>query len=362
MQKIRVLIVDDSAVIRRMLREAFLADPSFEIAGVAANGRIAVSMLNQVRPDVVTLDVEMPEMGGIEALLEIRKAHPHLPVIMFSTLTAHGAAATINALSRGATDYVAKPAEVGKFGIATERIGKQLIPKVKALCSAHMWQTDCAPAVLTNTRSIVRATRSRRIDIVAMGTSTGGPNALAEVMPHVISDFPVPILIVQHMPPLFTRFLADRLDGCSQIRVREAVSGQEILPGQAWLAPGDYHMRVVRNGTRVRIVTDQASPQNSCRPSVDVLFRSVAETYGAGVLAVVMTGMGQDGLAGCRDVHNRGGQVLVQDEASSVVWGMPGFVAKAGLADQVLPLGEIGSEVVRKTCEYRNVHFKRATR
>jgi two-component system chemotaxis response regulator CheB len=348
MQRIRVLIVDDSAVMRRLLREAFSEDPAFEIAGAAANGMIAMSMLRQTRPDIVTLDVEMPEMDGIETLGHIRKEFRSLPVIMFSTLTAHGAAATIEALSRGATDYVTKPAEVGSVAAAIERIHQQLLPKAKALCSTRIWRADFAGS---GGPERVRQGLARRIDVVAIGTSTGGPNALAEVIPHIPADFPVPVLIVQHMPPLFTRFLADRLNAHAGIAVREAVAGKDILPGQAWVAPGNYHMEVVRSGTRVRIRTNQAAPENSCRPSVDVLFRSVAESYGAGVLAVVMTGMGQDGLAGCEQVHRRGGCVLVQDEASSVVWGMPGFVANAGLADQVLPLSQIGPELVRTTLE-----------
>jgi two-component system, chemotaxis family, protein-glutamate methylesterase/glutaminase len=355
MNKIRVLIVDDSAVIRRMLREAFSSEPSLEVAGVAANGVIALSMLDRVQPDVVTLDVEMPEMDGLTTLEHIRRATPHLPVIMFSTLTAHGAEATIEALSRGATDYVTKPGDVGNFDLAVERVGKELIPKIKALCLKRLWQAEIGQSVRKIQEAPARIGRQKRVEVVAIGTSTGGPNALAEVLPHIPADFPAPILIVQHMPPLFTRFLAERLNASSQISVKEAVSGQELLPGQALVAPGDYHMSVVRDGVRIRTKIDQRAPENSCRPSVDVLFRSVAEVYGSGALAVIMTGMGQDGLAGCERVRQEGGSVVAQDEASSVVWGMPGFVANAGLADRVLPLPQLGPEIVRVTRQLEGI-------
>jgi two-component system chemotaxis response regulator CheB len=315
-------------------------------------------MLKQLKPDVITLDIEMPEMDGLEALKEIRQIDPNVPVIMFSSLTALGAAATIDALSSGASDYVTKPVDVGNFSTAVDRIRQQLIPKVKALCASRVWRVESAlsAAGRVSPQAFVRPASQERVDVLAIGTSTGGPNALAAVLPHIPADFPVPILIVQHMPPLFTRFLADRLAACSHIPVKEAVAGQEIVPGEAWVAPGDYHMSVCKDGNRVRILTDQRPPENSCRPSVDVLFRSVAEIYRAGVLAVVMTGMGQDGLIGCERLRKEGGQIFVQDEQTSVVWGMPGFVAKAGLADRVLPLGQIGPELVRNIYGARNLH------
>jgi two-component system chemotaxis response regulator CheB len=186
------------------------------------------------------------------------------------------------------------------------------------------------------------------VDIVAIGTSTGGPNALAEVIPHLPADLPVPVVIVQHMPPTFTRFLAERLTAASSLLVQEGVSGTLVEPGRAWIAPGDFHMNLWRDHSALRLGVFQAAPENSCRPSVDVLFRSVAEVFGPNALAVVMTGMGQDGLRGCELIRAANGQIIVQDEASSVVWGMPGFVAKAGLADSILPVKEIAGEIVRR--------------
>jgi two-component system, chemotaxis family, protein-glutamate methylesterase/glutaminase len=362
MRKIRVLIVDDAVVVRRMLTDILASDPAIEVAGVAANGRIALVRIPQVNPDLITLDVEMPEMNGLEALAEIRKLYPFLPVIMFSTLTERGAVATLDALSLGANDYVSKPANVGSVTAAQRQIREQLIPKVKALCKGLIVLQDrpAQPYVMpTHPGLEADRTKARRpswpVNAVAIGVSTGGPNALAEVIPQIPADFPVPIFIVQHMPPLFTRLLSERLASKSQIKVAEAAAGIIVQPGQAWVAPGDFHMTVAKVGAVTRILTNQNPPENSCRPSVDALFRSVAQVYGAGTLAVVMTGMGQDGLLGCTSIHDAGGQILAQDEQTSVVWGMPGFVVKAGLADAVLPLGKLASEIVRRVRESRSI-------
>ncbi len=359
MPNIQVLIVDDSTVIRRILREAFSADPIFEIAGAATNGRAALMMIEQSCPDIVILDIEMPEMDGLQALTAIRERYPKLPVIMFSTLTAHGAVATVEALTRGATDYVTKSSDLGKYSDAVERVRRQLVPKAKAICDATLFRRSAAKDAQWGVPSLnAPPLASTVIDAVAIGTSTGGPNALASVMGAIPQDFPVPILIVQHMPPLFTKYLAERLRASGNIPVAEAKHGEELFAGGAWIAPGDYHMTVVRNGTHVRIQTNQNPAENSCRPSVDVLFRSVAKAYGRSTLAVVMTGMGQDGLRGCEHIKVAGGQVLAQDEHSSVVWGMPGFVAKAGLADRVLPLDQIGAEIVRRVRMYSGSRTK----
>jgi two-component system chemotaxis response regulator CheB len=345
MKRIRVLVVDDSVVVRRILRDVIEREPLMEVVGVAANGRIALSMVEQLSPDVVTLDMEMPEMDGLEVLRHLGVSYPRLPVIMFSTLTQRGAMATLDALALGARDYVTKPANVGSVNAGIERIRDELTPKIKALCGVTEIPRHSSPA---DRQAFGTAQLKSSIDVVAIGTSTGGPNALTMVLPQLPADFPVPVLVVQHMPPTFTKFLADRLDANCELRVAEAGRDQELAPGTIWIAPGDFHLSVYADGSRRRLRSHQGPAENSCRPAVDVLFRSVADTFGANALAVVMTGMGQDGLRGVERLRMKGAQVVAQDEATSVVWGMPGFVVEAGLADRVLPLPEIGSEIVRR--------------
>ena len=350
MPKTRVLVVDDAIVFRRLLSEAIDSDPALEVVGTAANGRIALTRMTQVQPDLVILDVEMPEMDGLATLKELRKTYPKLPVIMFSALTERGASATLDALALGATDYFTKPASAGGLDASLEVIREQLIPAIKAL--SPIARVSAAPATRAGTPAkglVPPAARAvTRPRIVAIATSTGGPNALTELFAQLPADFPVPVVLVQHMPPMFTRLLAERLTAQSPIRVQEGHAGAVLQPGQAWIAPGNYHMSVNRNGTQVRIVVNQDPPENSCRPAADVLLRSVAQVFGAATLAVILTGMGQDSLRGCEAIRAAGGQVLAQDEATSVVWGMPGCVARAGLADAVLPLPMIGAEMVRR--------------
>ncbi len=357
MAKIRILVVDDSVVIRRLVSEELDSDPALEVVGTASNGRIALARLTQVNPDLVILDVEMPEMDGLATLAELRKTHPRLPVIMFSALTQRGAEATLDALALGATDYFTKPAGAGGLEGSLEVIREQLIPEIKALCArpgigCELPKTP-QPSTTLTPPAPCRPAATSALEVLAIGASTGGPNALAEVFRGLPADFPVPILIVQHMPPMFTRLLAERLTAEFRIPVQEAKSGAVLQPGRAWIAPGDYHLSVVRDGTAIRTLIHQEPPENSCRPAVDVMLRSVAQVYGAGSLAVILTGMGQDGLRGCEAVHEAGGQVLAQDEATSVVWGMPGYVVRAGLADRMLPLSLIADEIVRRTMQLK---------
>jgi two-component system, chemotaxis family, protein-glutamate methylesterase/glutaminase len=349
MPPIRVLVVDDSVVIRRILCDVLASDPALEVAGIASDGHIALAKIEQLKPDVVTLDVEMPNMSGLETIAEIRKLHPKLPVIMFSTLTERGATTTLDALALGASDYVTKPSNTGSLAITMAKIKEELLPTIKGLCSRRFFdRTQTVPIPKKETvvsRIIAEARPDLRIDVLAIGTSTGGPNALAELLPGIPKDFPVPIVIVQHMPALFTRMLAERLNKQCAIKVAEGEAGKDLEPGLAWIAPGNYHMTVQRHGTTVQLAMNQNRPENSCRPAVDVLFRSAVETFGANTLGVVLTGMGSDGVLGSQAIRERGGRVYVQDEASSVVWGMPGQVAAAGWADAIFPLASMAAEI-----------------
>jgi two-component system chemotaxis response regulator CheB len=353
MHKIRILIVDDAVAIRWLVSNTLASDPALEVAGTAANGRTALAMIPQVNPDLVTLDVEMPEMDGLQTLAAIRKTYPRLPVIMFSSFTERGAGVTLDALALGANDYVTKPANLGSLSAAIQCLHQDLIPKIKAFCTETVGNETLYPTS-SLARVWPRPTTARLVEIVTIGVSTGGPKALATFLPQLPADFPVPIVIVQHMPPLFTKLLAQRLAARSAIHISEGVAGATLRPGQAWIAPGDYHMALRHEANAVRVHLHQGPPENSCRPAVDVLFRSVAETYGSHTLAIVLTGMGQDGLRGCEYIRRAGGQVLVQDQASSVVWSMPGLVAKAGLADKVLALDQFGAEIVHRVQEGRS--------
>ncbi|MEP6781036.1 MAG: chemotaxis response regulator protein-glutamate methylesterase, partial [Gemmatimonadaceae bacterium] len=339
MRKIRVLVVDDSVVIRRMVSDILSSDPAIEVVGTAANGRIALQKIEQLNPDIVTLDVEMPVMDGLATIPEIRKSWPTLPIVMLSTLTEVGASTTLEALTLGATDYVAKPSNAGSMEVAQQIVRAELLPKVKNLCARAVGTASTDGAVVREkpTSPIVRATSSSRIELVAIGVSTGGPNALGTLMPEFPAEFSVPIVITQHMPPLFTKLLAQRLRNTTKLDVVEAGDGGVLKAGSGWVAPGDNHLVLERRASGVFTKLDHGPAENSCRPAVDVMFRSAVATYGAGVLAVILTGMGQDGLRGAELVKEAGGTVIVQDEATSVVWGMPGHVANAGLADAVLP-------------------------
>jgi two-component system chemotaxis response regulator CheB len=313
----------------------------------------------------------MPVMDGLETLREIRKLKPRLPVVMFSTLTEAGASATLDALALGASDYVTKPANVGSVTLAMEAVRTELVPKVKALCGRAVGlvrpgrpvsfttsPTATPPAAALgasagrhndlrpSTPTFPTPSPKRRVEVVVIGSSTGGPNALASLWPHMPADLPVPVLIVQHMPPMFTRLLAERLSRSGPMPVHEATDGETLVRGHAYIAPGDHHMVIEATAGGGRIRVNQLPPVNSCRPSVDPLFESASRAHRNGVLGVMLTGMGNDGLDGSRSIRESGGQMVVQDEATSIVWGMPGHVAEAGLADTVLPLPKIAAEII----------------
>jgi two-component system chemotaxis response regulator CheB len=337
--RIRVLVVDDSLVIRRLVVDALAGDPDIDVVGQAPNGKVALAKVAELRPDAVTMDIEMPEMNGIEAVRALRRTNPRLPVVMFSTLTERGAAATLDALAAGASDYVTKPSNVGSFADSQRNVREQLIPKLKALTSSR--RAVITPAVPPRPPAL-RRPRTAPFGVLAIGCSTGGPDALATVLPSLPADLPVPVVVVQHMPPVFTRLLATRLDGQSRVDVAEAEHGMPLVPGRVLIAPGGLHLVVRRQGTAVVAELTEDPPENFCRPAVDVLFRSVAAVYGERTLAAVLTGMGRDGERGSRTIRDAGGEIYVQDDATSVVWGMPGAVAGAGLADKILPLPQVG--------------------
>ena len=352
-QRTRILIVDDSTVMRSLLRSVVCADPRLEVAGTAADGESALSAIATHHPDLVLLDVEMPVMDGLDTLRKMRARGHKIPVIMCSSLTQRGAKVTIEALACGASDYVAKPAGQSSREEATRTLSQDLLPKIHALTSLPQAATlgtarTLFPAALA---PLPKATPISSIPtVLVIGVSTGGPAALEILLPNLPANFPLPVLIVQHMPELFTKMLAERLNSRCPLQVREGVEGEPVRAGTVYIAKGNWHLEVqagARLGLPATLHLNQGALENHCRPAVDVLFRSAAAVYGTGVLAVVLTGMGSDGMIGARLIREHSGSVLAQDQASSTVWGMPGSVITAGLAHKVLPLNLMASEILR---------------
>jgi two-component system chemotaxis response regulator CheB len=376
---LRILAADDSAVMRSILWKLFLLQkedrsselPRMDLCGIARDGVECLEQVKQLCPDVLVLDLEMPKLNGLEVLDRLRLENSDLPVIMCSAYTEHGARSTLEALARGASDYVTKPAGQRDFEAAMQSLSQQLLPRIAALAKDAGKKKKKADRVASSDNSQnakfeeISSTASSPIEVVVIGLSTGGPSALEQLLPKLPKDFPVPVLIVQHMPKLFTGALAERLDKCCALRVEQAYDNATIRPGTVWLAPGDAHMEIAPRramageedrgpaacSSRVRL--HQQEPLNHCRPSVDYLFFSAARMYGAGTLALVMTGMGADGLNGAHAVHKSGGVVLAQDEASSAVWGMPGRVSEAGIASATLPLWGIAGVLKQRVNEGR---------
>jgi two-component system chemotaxis response regulator CheB len=360
---IRVLIVDDSAVIRGALGRIIDAEADMTVATTAPNGRVALDALKHTPVDIVLLDVEMPEMDGITALPRILSGYPNTRVIMASSLTQSGAEVTLQALALGAADYITKPA--ARSGSSTlAAMQAEIVNKVRAIgravqrrdprSQASGGSAASAPAAdstgYTPPAALLASKQgSASPRVVAIASSTGGPNALADVLSSLPKDFPLPILITQHMPAVFTALLAQRLERDTGRACREAVDGEPVLAHHTYVAPGGYHMIVRTEEAKPYIQLTLAEPENYCRPSADPMFRSIASVYGASTLAVVLTGMGEDGMRGARAIHERGGRILAQDEASSVVWGMPGAVVHAGLASAVLPLANI-ADAIQTSC------------
>lgn len=367
------MVVDDSSVVRHLLSALLRSEPDLEVVGTASNGREALDRIEVYRPHVVVLDLEMPVLDGLETLRELRQLWPKLAVIMFSTLTERGAAATLDALAHGANDYVTKPSNTGALASSLDVVRQHLVPLVRTWGGIGRRRDQLAQAGDSNGRlGAVAATQGSgpvspvdrgapsvpvtlraptyrsKVDAVVIGSSTGGPNALAELMPRLPGDLGVPLLLVQHMPEIFTRILAERLDAKCSLTVVEAEPDMVVTPNYLYVARGGVHLVVKRHRADVVVAYDDGPPENSCKPSVDTLFRSAVQVWGGGLLGVVLTGMGYDGLAGSRAIDAAGGAVVTQDEASSVVWGMPGAVSTAGLSSENLPLDKIATAIVHR--------------
>lgn len=355
---LRILVVDDSALYCQLIKNVLREVADVDVVGTAKSGQEALDQLDELHPDLMTLDIRMPGGDGLDVLRELKKRRSRTRAIMLSSLTANGAQATTDALMEGAFDFIHKP---GGADAAANRQAlldalREKIAIFRDSRGGRLTRHRQAPPVATRVPGppSVRTTRpspgrsASGCEAVLIGTSTGGPVALREVLTQLPGDFPVPVLIVQHMPPQYTHSLAQRLNEASPLEVVEACDGMSLEPGWAFLAPGGRHMKVVRRGNGCRIQITDDPPENSCRPSVDYLFRSACEVFGGNVIAVVLTGMGRDGTEGCRELKRQGGYVVAQHPDGCVVYGMPKAVADERLADRVLPLGQIAGAVLER--------------
>lgn len=345
---ISVLIVDDSAFMRKLLSDVFAAETDFHIVDTARNGKDAIDKIKKHKPDIVTLDVEKPILDGISALNIIMRECP-VPVVMISSLTHDGAEATLQALDAGAVDFIAKiSGPISKI----DGIRQEIIDKCRAAASVDIRKLRqpigfrTSPAILPSA-AVSTAFPEQRI--IAIGTSTGGPRALQEILTHLPSNLSCGIVIVQHMPPGFTKSLADRLNNLSALEVKEAENNDIIRPGLALIAPGDFHMTLTRSGTQTSIQLSKSPPIGGHRPAVDPMMESVAKLYGAGAIGVLLTGMGQDGARGMQQIKRQKGSTIAEHASTTVVNGMPKSAIELGVVDVVIPLHDIAAEIVRKT-------------
>lgn len=345
----RVLIVDDSSFFRRRVEEILEADARIEVVGMAKNGLEAIEQAEKLKPTVITMDIEMPVMDGITAVRKIMQKSP-IPILMFSSLTTDGAKATLDALDAGAVDFL--PKKFDDISNDREEAKRLLCARVRLISARGLAKTPNAakPSVATVKKvssAPVIQPKKKNHQLIAIGTSTGGPVALQDVLTKLPKNFPLPIILIQHMPASFTPAFAQRLDGLCEIEVREAVDGEQLKPGLALLAPGGKQMELVKRGSIAHIKISEPLPGQNYKPSVDVAFESVASTYPGKALGIVLTGMGADGREGAKKMKQGGSELWSQDEASCVVFGMPAALEEAGLSDHVLPLSTIGESLTR---------------
>lgn len=368
---IRILIADDSAIMRRLILQAINQQSGMEIAGIAKNGAEAIECFKTQPPDLVLLDTEMPGVNGLQALKAIRALDAKVPVILFGPLASGLISSRDAAIAAGASAWVAKPPAAGHVDRIIAWLQTELIAPMRALIgsSAECQETQSSPGIeiarpddvdmtviapsiypklFSRTLPFPRRNSQPQRPVIVIGAATGGPNALAKVIGELPRNIGAPILIVQHLPPVFTKLLAERLDQLTELTVREGYDGAVVTAGEVWIAPGDLHMTVEKSGAEIVLRTNQSPAINSNRPAIDALFHSVAEVCGSNCLAVVLTGLGDDGAAGCRAIRQCGAEILVQDEASSVAWGMPGAIVDAGLASSVLSLEDIAPAIAMR--------------
>jgi len=366
--RIKIFIIDDELITRRAIINELSLNENFEISGFASDANLGAAKIQHVKTDVVVMSLGVKDMTGLELLSNIIKHKPGVIVILLISASEAGVKMAFDALNLGAKDYIIKPAGPTDNAVIKKLTADEIIPKIKLYAGYSKYEirtkTDHISDILPELKNSLNLnqdpselkkdsgneekTKKQRIDIIAIGVSTGGPEALLALFSKFPKEFNIPVVVVQHMPVMFTKILSERLSANTGLSVIEANHGMRLAPGKIYIAPGNYHMTVGREGITFKIFLDQGPHENSCRPSVDPLFRSVSEMYGKNALAVILTGMGQDGYLGSEAIVRNGGRIIVQDRETSVVWGMPGAVVEAGLADAVLPIGDIASEIFKR--------------
>ncbi len=341
---IRVLVVDDSTLVRKIVTDILERDPDIKVVGTANNGKTAIFRNQELNPDVITMDIEMPILDGLAALKHIMSTNPK-PVIMMSVLTQNGADATFKALEHGAVDFIPKPSTL--LSMTVDEIGDLLISKIKTVFKSKVNALTTRPAD-TAPLAVQKDARTESDKIVAIGTSTGGPSALINVFNKFTPKFPAPVLVVQHMPEGFTAAFSKRLNDSSELKVKEAEDGDDVLPGHGYVAPGHSHMRIVKKGSNYKIKVYNAEKVSGHMPSIDVLFDSMAQEVGSRSIGVIMTGMGKDGAAGILNIKKTGGYTIAQNEETSVVYGMNRVAVEMGGINEIVPLDDITSRIIRK--------------
>jgi len=342
-KKIRVLVTDDSALMKLILRDIVNSQPDMEVVGVASNGLEAIEKCKELNPDVITLDIEMPKMSGIEALKRIIEEKP-TPVIMVSSLTEEGAAITTEALEIGAVDFVTKPS--GSISGNFRTVADELVEKIRNAAQVDVNKLRYRPKLAPSRKSLKLPSLGLMKKAVGIASSTGGPRSLQYIIPALPANFPAPVFLVQHMPPTFTKSLAMRLDRDSQVTVVEAGDGDMVKSGVVYVAPGDYHMGIRAEGNEMKVYLDKAEKINNVRPAADYTFDKMAEIFGANSIGVVLTGMGKDGTLGVFKIKHYGGRVIAESKETCIVYGMPKSVVEEGYADYVLPVYEIADKLV----------------
>jgi len=345
-ERLRLIVIDDSAVYRKVVSDVLNGITDVEVVAVAPNGKIGLEKIERLKPDVVTLDVEMPEMDGIETLRNLKKRNISCEVVMLSSFTTEGAEATVEALELGALDFITKPEGTGLLD-NSKIIEQQLKPLLSCIFTKRMLCKAKEYKPIRKVETPVPANNPAKVSIVVIGISTGGPNALLKVIPKLPKNFSLPIVVIQHMPKNFTASLAESLNKKSAVNVLEAENGQQLESGNVYVAPGGKQMKVSLSGSRGFLTVTDDPPENNCKPSVDYFFRSVAKEYRNKALGIIMTGMGSDGVLGLRLMKRRGVRVIAQSEETCVVFGMPGEAFKAGVVDSLVPLDRIANEIIR---------------